>query len=342
MKKLAELLFIAIIAISCNTKKTDLEESNIKGKVWKIQETSFKGEEKFGKYQIGDKNYYGHSLYIFNERGNLIESQVLDRKGKPEDISKFTYNEDNLCIEITTLEDNELKRKQVNSFQGHKLIEVKLFDKKGEIVNTYRYDYKGDVISHGKILNKLGKTVNTFENDLSNEILNSQTVKDSINQVISITKYKRNKNNDLIETLANYPKDSTKYEYTFDYEYDKKNNWTKQYQFDKEGKIESIIVRNIIYYNDSKVKKDENDFIGMWFVVDDTDWFEFRKDKKYDYGYKDKITESGNWELDIKQQILTFRANDPNDSKKYKYEFEGTQIILFTIQGEEKFRLEKR
>lgn len=342
MKKLAELFFIAIIAISCNTKKTDLEESNIKGKVWKIQETSFKGEEKFGKYQIGDKNYYGHSLYIFNERGNLIESQVLDRKGKPEDISKFTYNEDNLCIEISAFEDNELKSKQINSFQGKKLVEAKLYDKKGALENTYRYDYRGNVITHGKILNKLGRTVNTFENDLSNELLNSQTVKDSINQVISITKYKRNKNNDLIETLANYPKDSTKYEYTFDYEYDKKNNWTKQYQFDKEGKIESIKVRNIVYYNDLKIVRNENDFIGIWFVVDNNNWFEFRKDKKFDSGSSDKITKSGNWELDIKQQILTLRANEPDDSEKYKYQFEGNQIIFFTINGEEDGRLEKR
>lgn len=118
MKNLTGLFFIAIIAISCNTMKTDLEEFNIKGKVWKIQETSFEGEEKFGKYQIGDKNYYGHSLYIFNEKGNSLEHQVLDRKGKPEEISTYIYNKDNLCTEISTSENGELKRKQVNSFQG--------------------------------------------------------------------------------------------------------------------------------------------------------------------------------------------------------------------------------
>lgn len=342
MRKLIGFLIIAVIAISCNTKKSDLEEYNIKGKVWKIQETNFEGEEKFGKYQVGDKNYYGHSLYIFNETGNIIEYHILDRKGKSESISKYTYNDDNLCKEISTFEDNELKSKQVNSFDGKKLIEVRLFDEKGELENIYKYNYKGNVISNGKILNKAGKIMNTFENDLSNDLLNSQTVKDSINKVVIITKYKRNKNNDLIETLSIYPQDSTEYKYTFDYEYDKKGNWTKQYQFNKEGKIENIIVRNIIYYNESKISKNENDFIGMWFVVDDTDWFEFRKDKKYDSGYRDKISESGNWEIDIKQQILTFRANDPDDSRKYKYEFEGNQLILFTIQGDEKLRLEKR
>lgn len=222
------------------------------------------------------------------------------------------------------------------------MIEVKLFDEKGKLENTYKYEYNNNVISSGKIFNEFGKKVYTFENGISNGLVNTQTIKDSINQVVTITKFKRNKNNDIIEILSIYPKDTIEYKYTFDYEYDKKGNWTKKYQFNKEGKIENIIVRNIIYYNDSKISKNENDFIGMWFVVDDTNWFEFRKDKKYDSGYRDKISESDSWEIDTKQQIFTFRANDPDDSRKYKYEFEGNQIIFFTIQGEEKFRLERR
>ena len=208
--------------------------------------------------------------------------------------------------------------------------------------NIYKYDYKGNVISNIKVFNKSGKVKYTFENELRNDLVVSETYKDSSNKVVRITKFKRNKNNDLIETLSIYPQDSTEYKYTFDYEYDKKGNWKKRYQFNEEGKIENIIVRNIIYYDELKDTKNENDFIGLWFEVDDNDWVEFRKDKKYDSGYENKISESGNWEIDIKQQIITLRANDPDDSRKYKYEFEGNQLILFTFQGDERYRLEKR
>ena len=94
----------------------------------------------------------------------------------------------------------------------------------------------------------------------------------------------------------------------------------------------------------SATLKTDKDFTGIWFVVDDNYWIEFRSDKKYDAGYKDRIKETGTWEIDSEQQILTFRADDPDDSRKYKYDFEGYryQMILFTIQGEEKLRLEKR
>jgi len=172
--------------------------------------------------------------------------------------------------------------------------------------------------------------------------LSKQIVKDSLGKITSIRTYERNNQGDISTQKIEYPKDTTEYTYTFQYDYDEKENWLKQYQFDEDGKIDDILVRNIIYYDESKEPKKDKDFIGMWFVVEDNDWIELRIDKKYDSGYKDRIKETGSWEIDSKQQILTFRADDPDDSRKYKYEFEGYQMILFTIQGEEKLRLEKR
>ncbi len=342
MKKITVLIFIALFAISCNNNQTDLEESNIKGKVWKIQETSFEGEEKFGKYQVGDKNYWGNNLYILNEYGNLVESHTLDKKGKSETVSKYSYNENNTCSEISTFSEDELIGKQTNIIQGNKIAKVKLFDEDGELENIYQYEYSGQDLTSGKIFNKENKLTKTFENKYSNGFVEERIVKDSIKEVSAITKYLRNNNGDIIEEIVSYPKDTSENKYLFGYEYDKMKNWIKQFQFDKEGKIENIIVRKIIYFGDSKESKAENDFIGMWFVIDDNDWIEFREDKKYDFGYKDWIKESGNWEIDTKQQLLTFRANDPDDSRKYKYDFDGYHMVLYTVQGDEKLRLEKR
>jgi len=343
MKQNLILIFtLSALIIGCNSKRNDLEESNLKGKIWKIQESSFKGEEKFGKYQIGDKNYWGHSLYIFNEDGNIIESLNLDRMGNTVSQSKYIYDGNNNCVEIETYEVDKLASKQINTIENNKESEVKIFDKDGNLTNFYKYNYSGDVISGGSILNKNAEPTGTFNNEISKGLLIKQTVKDSIGEVTYITSFKRNPNGDVIEQVTIHPKDTSEQKYIFQYEYDDKKNWTKQYQFDKEGKIEDIIVRNIVYYDDSKKTKSEKDFIGMWFVVDDNDWIEFRSDKKYDAGYNDRINESGTWEIDSQQQVLTFRANDPNDSKKYKYAFEGYQMVLFTIQGVEKLKLEKR
>ncbi|MEJ6663160.1 MAG: hypothetical protein QNL31_02555 [Flavobacteriaceae bacterium] len=340
--KLSIILIIATLLSSCTSNKNDLEESNLKGKIWKLKESRYEGEEKFGKYQIGDKRYYGHQLYIFNEEGNILESEQLDRKGKIEKISKYSYDEKGNCIEITTYEDDKVINKQVNQIDNNQIIEVQVFDDDGELTERYQYDYSGSDISGGRIFNSDGSLNLTFQNEMSGGLLSKQIVKDSLEQITSIRTYDRNKQGDILTQKIEYPKDTTEYTYTFQYDYDKKENWLKQYQFDKDGEIDDILVRNIVYYDDSKSAKTDNDFVGMWFVVDDNDWIEFRADKKYDSGYKDRIRETGNWEIDAKQQILTFRADDPDDSRKYKYDFEGYQMILFTIQGEEKLRLEKR
>ncbi len=154
--------------------------------------------------------------------------------------------------------------------------------------------------------------------------------------------YERNNKGDINKKEYKYPKDTKVNVYSFNYDYDEMENWLKKYQFDEDGKIDDILVRSIVYYDESKASKTDKDFIGMWFEVDDNDWIEFRLDKKYDSGYNDRIRETGTWEIDGKQQILTLRADDPDDSRKYKYDLEGYHLILFTIQGEVKFRLEKR
>ena len=341
-RKITLIFVIAALLVSCNSYKNDLEESNLKGKIWKLKETSYEGEEKFGKYQIGDKNYWGHQLFIFNKDGNLTESQQLDRKGKIEKISKYNYDNGGNCIEITTFEDDEVVQKQVNEIEKDKVIEVQVFEKDGELSDKYQYDYSGNDISSGKVFNSDGKLNITFKNEFASGFLNKQIIKDSIGEIKSIRTYERNSEGDITAQKIEYPKDTSEYVYTYKYDYDDKGNWLKQYQFDKDGKIEDIIVRNIVYYNESEKAKTEKDFIGMWFVIDDNDWIEFRSDKKYDSGYKDRIKETGIWEIDSEQQILTFRADDPDDSRKYKFDFEGYQMILFTIQGEEKLRLEKR
>jgi hypothetical protein len=341
-RNFAIILVFATLLTSCSSNKNNLEELNLKGTIWKLKQTRYEGEEKFGKYQIGDKRYYGHLFYVFNEEGNLLETQQLDRKGKIERVSKYSYDNSGNSTEITTYEDDEVVQKRVNQIKDNQIVEVKVFDDDGKLTEKYQYDYSGSDISGGKIFKGDGSLNSTFQNEWSGGLWMGQIAKDSLEQTTYIISHERNNEGDEVRLVIKYPKDTTEHINTFQYEYDEKGNWLKQYQFDEDGKIDDILVRNIVYYDESKVAKTDKDFVGIWFVVDDNDWIELRSDKKYDSGYKDRIKETGNWEIDTKQQILTFRADDPDDSRKYKYDFEGYQMILLTIKGEEKLRLEKR
>ena len=59
-------------------------------------------------------------------------------------------------------------------------------------------------------------------------------------------------------------------------------------------------------------------------------------------GYDSKIWKSGTWESNAKEKVFTLRTDNDDDSRKYKYKFEGSQLIFNTVQGDEQLRLEKR
>lgn len=67
------LYIIVLLVASCNKQRTSYDEYNLKGKVWKIQETINEGIEKNGKYELGESIYSGYYQYVFNESGNLME-----------------------------------------------------------------------------------------------------------------------------------------------------------------------------------------------------------------------------------------------------------------------------
>lgn len=349
MKNKIFYILILTILVSCTNSKNDLTESNLKGEVWKIQETSYEGEEKFGEYVVGDKNYWGHSYYEFNKAGNITVSKRLDDVGEITSLSKYTYDKSDNCISIETYKDDELTQKQVNVIDKNKIVEVKVFDEDGELESVYKYEYSGKEISVGSIFDKNDNITNSFFNELRNGLLIKQTVNDSIGETIRISRFNRNKNGDVIEQVTQFPKDTSEYKYSFSYEYDEERNWIKQYQFDEEGQIEDIIIRNIVYFGDDKKTYSENDFVGIWFVIssddswfDKDDWLEIQDNKKFDIGYDLKVWKSGTWEINSKEKIFTLRTGKNADSRKYKYKFEGYQLIFSTIQDIEQFRLEKR
>lgn len=339
--KFTIILLLAFAAFSCSSNKSDLERNNIKGKVWKIQTTYFEGKEVSGKYITGFKRSFGHGLNVFDEDGKFLEFHRLNEEGQSEQIQRATYNSDNICTEINTFENDKLTERQVFLIKDEVVTGGKIYDRTGKQTYHYEYTFHNGDITEVKGFNEIGKLVSYNQGEFTKGLVHRETYKDSLGDITAVINYTRNQEGDIIEKSTKYPKDNSEYKQLYSYEYDSKRNWIRRYEFDDEGKISDILVQNIIYYDDPEIRN-EHDFSGIWFVINDTDWIEIRKDKKYDIGYNDKISESGIWEIDTDNSVITFRANSPNDSRKYKYEFEGSQLVFRTIQGKEKLRLERR
>jgi hypothetical protein len=257
MKQLTGLFFVALFAFCCSSKKSDLSElsksdleaANLKGKVWKIQKTIHTVGDNC-KCPAAEKDECNQASYVYNEKGNLIESCDIDNNGNIDFTYKYIYDKHDLCVEIDKFSGDILRGKEVNTIQGGKIMEIKTINEAGRMINLYKYKYAGNELSEGKILNKSGNVLTTFHNDYVNEQLTSRTVKDSLGNVLNITKYNWNSNNDKMETITSIPNDNSEYKIIFEYEYDNEGNWIKQTQLFN-GEIVKIVMRVITYYDNN-------------------------------------------------------------------------------------------
>lgn len=251
MKQFACLLIMTAFFFSCKSGKTnlqsDLTESNLKGKVWKIEKNIHNADAKV-RCACGEREECNQTTYVYNEKGNLAESAAIEIDGKILITSRYIYDRDGACKEIDKYSGEKLVGKEVNILKGDKLMEVTTFDKNGVSENVCKYEYTGDDVSDGTTYNAAGEIVSFFHNEYLNGQLYSQTEKDKSGDITVITKYKRNGNNDVIESIFNNPKINGEYKLTFDYEYDKEGNWIKKTQLFN-GKIAGVVMRNITYYN---------------------------------------------------------------------------------------------
>ncbi len=124
----------------------------------------------------------------------------------------------------------------------------------------------------------------------------------------------------------------------YEYEYDDRNNWIKRYKFNEAGEIDVITLREIKYYGEVLNKKD---FEEYWYDANEKTSFVFKNEEfYYGLGLLGQPKGYGTWELDTEQNIVTLNDNLQDEIQKYKYHFEGYQLVLSTLQGKEKFRLE--
>jgi len=251
MNKSAGILMIVIIAFSCKSEqsslKSDLELANLKGNVWKIDRTFHDANGKCA-CPAATKTECNQSQYVYDKNGNLTESYTIDENGTINVSTKYIYNRRGVCSEIDKYSGEKLAGKEVPVLNGAKVTGYKIYNENGINETTLDYEYSGDEISEEKTLNNTGEVISSVKNEFINGQLVSQTEKDNNGEVKTITRYKRNDNNDIVEYLISVPKDNMEYTIKYEYEYDSTGNWVKQTQLYK-GKIVSIILRNIEYFN---------------------------------------------------------------------------------------------
>ncbi len=350
------LLSIVIFIAACNKPTTSYNEYNLKGRVWKIQETKYDGIVKNGNYELGDKSHSGYYQYVFNEVGNLNEYSDRYDDGDIYEITRYYYNDDDLCTKIVAYEDEDededyIQWKQISVIKNGKIVGWEMFDEDDELVRKINLSYDGNLISEGdvEVIDEEYGYKYSFKNEYKKGQMVKQTVFNEDNEVSRILNFERNSNKDIIETHISYPDDSTTEVYKSIYEYDDNENWVKQVKFDEEGDLDEIIIREYQYYGKKEKIRKGNEISGIWFVIetdddwfDEDDWIVIEAENKFDIGYDEEIWMSGVWDLDKKQKLFTLRSNEDNDSKKYKYDFIDNKLVLFTLQGEEIVKFEKR
>ncbi len=228
--------------------KSDLEASNLKGRIQKIERTVHKAGDK-SKCPCNGLDENKQIFYTYNDKGNLTESAKLDEDGNVVLVSKYLYNRQDVCTEIDNyLQGDKPAGQEINTLRGKKVTEVSVLDEEGNTENVYKYGYSGSDLTEGKTLNKSGDLLSSFQNAYVNGQLETRTEKNILLNITTVTQYKRNEANDISEYTVTNSNENTGYVFKLEYEYDDKGNWTKQTQY-YNGEIAGIVLRNITYYN---------------------------------------------------------------------------------------------
>ena len=184
------------------------------------------------------------------------------------------------------------------------------------------------------------KIKESWVNEYMGDEVVKQNIFDSAGNKINTVKWKYNSYGFITKYSVYNKKDSLIYDGTYDYpKYDGKNNWVERITFEA-GKPVNLTTRRILYKEDTFI--DSKSIVGIWRQTKRSNWIEFKEGGKYHSGSYENIRDIGKWELDNKNKTLTFESDDPVNSKKYTFLFDGEYLIFLTLDGKEEMRFQRR
>lgn len=273
-------MIVAMIICSCGRQQNDLtlQEFEVSGDVKSIRTTGYEATEKFGEISEGDV-LYGiyyedvNNLIVFNKDGHIIEISIFNYSGDLSKKSVYVYDGDDKVIKINKYDGDgdEIGRTVFTYNNNKKVTKIVDYDESGKIYLTQKNEWDGDKLTKIQSINEYtgsnysliyeynGNTVKIVEykngkptgeySECENKKLKKIVTKDF---TMSLTF----NNKGLCTSIVNgrmintNPYHMTNGEsYTYDYEYDDKDNWIKKIERKKDSqKATRIFVREIEYF----------------------------------------------------------------------------------------------
>jgi len=226
-------------------KKSDIAVQGLKGKVAIMSESLLQGE--------GSKKILSKNVFKYDANGNMIELSFYTADDKVNSTIRSTYDSTGKLIKEETILGNgnvDLVSTIKTDAKGNK-IEQQDVRPMGNIIFNYKYYYKYD--EKGQLIERIAYRGNgTFlfkyifkYDDNGNKAEWIQQGQDS--SVVGRVIYKYNEKNNLAEQTEYHGDGSVKAIYTYSYEFDKKNNWTRRKKM-QDGKVIEIKERDIKYF----------------------------------------------------------------------------------------------
>jgi hypothetical protein len=269
MKLNSTYIFLGIILLSTfscsnsNEKQvTDLEE---KKQVTDLEKENLKGDVVLVFYEVSKFQY----INLYNENGMESRRIMGEKEMYYQDLNNY-YEENKIIKSII---------KNVNTNEQSEESSIYNYDNKGVLINcyrftdnlihsntTYQYDLKGNLInekdsssflSETKYFygNKIDSIHRFFDNFITVEYYNDfgkvyKSISSKSNKLNYLNDFNYNENNDVLELITtdytSNPNNPSITKTTYEYIYDKNENWIQQRILNSDGETE-ISNRTIIY-----------------------------------------------------------------------------------------------
>lgn len=231
-----------------------LTEDYTKGKKSK-RKYNYDRNNNMEEEELNDNGKIEITKKIFNDRGDIIEGNTYDNKGKLTGKTKCKYNNDGLNI-LTDVYDGEGKLNYATESKYNKerqlVSSVSRDDaKKIKYTQTYEYDDAGNLVEdkfgyrtdNGSMVEVTRSYIFNEKNQIEEEIYTSTGYKSPP----QVTNYEY----DTKGNLTSYEKEG-KYTFSYEYTYDSQNNWIKEirtYKADDSETLSFAITEREIKYN---------------------------------------------------------------------------------------------
>lgn len=226
--KIPVILIIIGFLSSCSNNN-DWNRFGLNGKIKTYLERYYEAEKKFGEWENGDIEYYGHNRVFFDSEGNYQWIEYLD-------------------------DDNELSGKLIPKRENEDIIEEVHYDEDGKLNRKTKIIHNSkdelEFIAYNEEGEKTTQGKSYFAN---NRIIKQQyqTFEDNKVKEEYTVVFEYDKDGNLVSQKQTDTKGEITYFLKFEYlAFDENKNWTKRLDYDSEegAEPENIVIREYEYY----------------------------------------------------------------------------------------------